>query len=63
MTEKEKIDKLNENATLRYGIKVFETDVSNEVWGCTDPLAANYCNTCTIDDGTCYYLASSGGSQ
>ncbi|NQU68113.1 MAG: hypothetical protein HQ510_09240, partial [Candidatus Marinimicrobia bacterium] len=28
---------------------------TNDCVGCTDPLAPNYCSTCTIDDGSCEY--------
>jgi len=31
---------------------------NNDIYGCTDPAAANYNPFATIDDGSCYYLDS-----
>lgn len=33
-----------------------EVLVTVETCGCTDPLACNYCNTCSMDDDSCWYL-------
>ena len=35
----------------------------NEVYGCTDPNASNYCNTCIISTDTCIYTAPPGGDD
>ena len=40
-------------ASIRLGLDGFEALVLNE--GCVDILACNYCNDCTVDDGSCEY--------
>jgi hypothetical protein len=47
---------------LTLDIKIISPKVldkeTGEKYGCTDPLAYNYCISCTQDDGTCLYLAA-----
>lgn len=62
MTEQQKIDQLNEQAEDREGLVVPESKEQEGRRGCTDPLAANFDPLATIDNGQCYYLASSQSS-